>query len=1318
VDLDRVELIHGFIRENLELLTTSPFRQAEYRRKKQQYFLERHGNSKQGNPRDSEIASETVWFLIRRGGIQTKEQLDKVLSSGLPAEKCPNREIFDEALQARGPRKAVIDYGKVRRDDFLESLREQIRGQLEKELRLQGRSLQDEETIREADRIIKERLDMIASLPSVIDARDFEEPAKPPEEPEADERLLWWEKLNLTDDPFKQKEGLYDIEPERYDDVVVKTPLFQQYLRYMDEIPQELFKNTILFGEYGSGKTAFFQYLKKAMDARQIDSVIVSLSGYPNFQAFKSAFEEKLADELRDLMGDEGETTSLKVLMRKVGQRPKFKGLVVFIDNMNKLREDTPAALTFLAYLQVYRNELAQEVSGKLGFYVAGALAWQDTIKSEPRYSGSLLRREVIPAITADQAIEMLNRRLESYYPNPDVKRTVKREFVEQVYKNLVTHNEELTFRKFMERLQIEFEDNDFTVLAADPVKIPEEILSNIRTTFQSDPVLKERFRTLLEDGIKVNQENRIYCIRLLAEIFRRERTKRMRDEDFDEGKMFYLKMLEKAVLVARVDEGNHQHSWAVCPELERMNKAIAARYSLSLDDYLLKIYGASRASRRKTNEELEQIRVFSEECEAESRGLLSKVLTLHAEISEALEHYTEKATKPEILRKCVDSLNALTQFYATYVERPEETALEQVDLMFWKDFWYFPEEIAEFQNRISDEEECLEHIWNTVGSYGQAFKVLSRFVRKEYRALSTVQISSHGLNNEDIKALVNARDRWMGGESELCVRALKDHIQRKTRTFVQNVMTLIYGDFPNRLKHMDVKSQGKIQAAIDSGKLKRGSRFNEIDLLSFDDLVTLMTNSHGGNSASCWEYVFKKIFHPTTIRDLERYKDSLRKLSITSEKAAESSEDEVLALREIITVTVDMTRKMNAGYDLLLKSVFLEPAGSGTNLYLSLAELSDKSELPVLQFQPNTARMLVEGLSSGDLALDDPAFIQDYYAKSLSYREFFVYLALALDPDKATRLGLIISYSGSVHGSHLRLKKIFRLSSMRPPRVFLAYSGKDESFAERLAGDLRRNGVTVWTDDFNLKEVDPINPGNHEPPKEKDLLMVVLSRNAIDSDWIKNELTETSVKELEKRKVELRPVLYKKCDIPAALAGKTPIDFIFNYQKGLESVLAILEESAPEEVEYNKRIDVVGQKIGDLLNQTLSQRMSLNWLFELLDKGVISKANNRLRDKVPEDPRTHAYQFLTLGELRDALRLDKIWPIMRPIFVNTQGSSSSLKFNTDELFFGNFDLLIAYRNPPSHGIDVPIAKGNVEMIQASLFKLEGILGISSVSPR
>ena len=70
----------------------------------------------------------------------------------------------------------------------------------------------------------------------------------------------------------------------------------------------------------------------------------------------------------------------------------------------------------------------------------------------------------------------------------------------------------------------------------------------------------------------------------------------------------------------------------------------------------------------------------------------------------------------------------------------------------------------------------------------------------------------------------------------------------------------------------------------------------------------------------------------------------------------------------------------------------------------------------------------------------------------------------------------------------------------------------------------------------------------------------------------------------------------------------------------------------------------------------------------------------------------------------------------MRETFVNVKGYSSSLKFNTDELFFGNFDLLIAYRNPPSHGIEVSIAKVNMQMIEASLSKLEGILGISSTT--
>lgn len=43
------------------------------------------------------------------------------------AEKCPAREIFYESLGANKPSEPVIDYGKLREGEFVESIREQVR---------------------------------------------------------------------------------------------------------------------------------------------------------------------------------------------------------------------------------------------------------------------------------------------------------------------------------------------------------------------------------------------------------------------------------------------------------------------------------------------------------------------------------------------------------------------------------------------------------------------------------------------------------------------------------------------------------------------------------------------------------------------------------------------------------------------------------------------------------------------------------------------------------------------------------------------------------------------------------------------------------------------------------------------------------------------------------------------------------------------------------------------------------------------------------------------------------------------------------------
>jgi DNA replication protein DnaC len=1287
-----------------------------------------HRDSGQFNPSDNEIAAETVWYLMRHAGIPTRESLDHVLSNGIMAEKCQNREVFYEKFEAQKPTQVPIDYGRIRKSEFWESIAEQFREQYEKEFHLRGQGVMDEEKIKELDHIIKEKMDRIAMLPSVIDAGEFKEPAKPPEEFDIDEGKEWWQRLYLTDDPFKEKQGLYDIEPDRYDSVLVKMPLFTQYTHYMDELPQELFKNAIFFGQNGSGKTALLQYLQRAASLHQIDSAFVSLSALKDFQAFKTAFEEKLAEELRDILEEPDRNLSIKELIRRLGHKPNFKGILVFIDDMNKLDEDTPSVLTFLKYLQVPKAELAKEISGKLGFYVAGSLAWKDTIlsgPSSPSYSASLIHRETLPPIKVEQAMEMLDKRLESYYPNPTIKRTVKREFIEQVYKDLVIHGEELTFRKFMERFEMKVksgEGGDFTALTSDPVHIQEETLTRIKAIFQSDPVLKERFRALLEDWIKVNQKNGVVCIRILRDIFRKQRTTGARDEDFpDKDHQFYLNALEKTGLISRVDEkrvegGIRQHSWGVCKELEDINEKIAEKFQLSLEDYLLKIYGEPEVKRRRLNEEVEQVRVFSEGCnEAQARELMNKVLTLHTKIIE--DYYVDKATPRQRFQECIESLNTLTQFFVKYVERPENYSEEQETLYFWRDFWYFPNDISDFLNWLSDEETCVRKIWNTVGLYSQAFKTIFQFTKKEYKALSSVHIGSYGLDKEDAETLVRARDLWTDQRNEACVATLENHITKKARTFVQNIMNLIYGDLPNRIKHMDSQSRERIQAAISAGEIRHGARSRETDFLSFKNLVMLITSAQGKEASGCWQHVFSKFFGSITAVDMMKYGDGLEGMKAHYDRGDKPTEDETLVLREMISTTVDLTRKMNAGYSLLLKSLRLESEGSGTALYLSLDELSDKEETSGMIFHPNSAKTLVDGLSSGRIGLDNPDFIQDYFSLSMSYREFYFYLALILDSKKANTLGLVVPYSlDKIRGSAIYVKKTFSFNKENPPRIFLAYSGKDVLFVDRLASDLRGNNVNVWTDDIDLKEGNPINPGNHPPPKEGDHLGIVLSQNSINSEWVRNDLTISLFKMLEEKRILVQPIMYKKCGVPTAIVSRRVVDFTGGYPKGLEGLLSVLEEFAPKAIEYNERIDIVGQKAGDLLNQTLSLKISPNWMSELLDKNVVYKANDRLRDKVPEDPRTHAYQFLTLGELKVALKVEKIWSTMRETFVNVKGSSTSLKFNTDELFFGNFDLLIAYRNPPSHGIEVTIAKVNMQMIEASLSKLEGILGIGPTS--
>ena len=89
----------------------------------------------------------------------------------------------------------------------------------------------------------------------------------------------------------------------------------------------------------------------------------------------------------------------------------------------------------------------------------------------------------------------------------------------------------------------------------------------------------------------------------------------------------------------------------------------------------------------------------------------------------------------------------------------------------------------------------------------------------------------------------------------------------------------------------------------------------------------------------------------------------------------------------------------------------------------------------------------------------------------------------------------------------------------------FISYSSKDEAFAKRLHADLQNHGVRCWFAPQDLpigaKTWDAIEAGI----RVHDKLLLILSKNAIASDWVEDEVGKAFAKERRRDQLVLFPV-------------------------------------------------------------------------------------------------------------------------------------------------------------------------------------------------
>jgi hypothetical protein len=109
---------------------------------------------------------------------------------------------------------------------------------------------------------------------------------------------------------------------------------------------------------------------------------------------------------------------------------------------------------------------------------------------------------------------------------------------------------------------------------------------------------------------------------------------------------------------------------------------------------------------------------------------------------------------------------------------------------------------------------------------------------------------------------------------------------------------------------------------------------------------------------------------------------------------------------------------------------------------------------------------------------------------------------------------------------------------------IFISYSQKDRDFVDSLAGNLVRAKHHIWMDRWELNVGDSLTQKIEESLTDSSAILVVLSKNSIESPWCRRELTAGLVRELEERKTLVLPVIKDDCKIPLFLRDKLYADF------------------------------------------------------------------------------------------------------------------------------------------------------------------------------
>jgi hypothetical protein len=131
-------------------------------------------------------------------------------------------------------------------------------------------------------------------------------------------------------------------------------------------------------------------------------------------------------------------------------------------------------------------------------------------------------------------------------------------------------------------------------------------------------------------------------------------------------------------------------------------------------------------------------------------------------------------------------------------------------------------------------------------------------------------------------------------------------------------------------------------------------------------------------------------------------------------------------------------------------------------------------------------------------------------------------------------------------------------------PHIVIAYTYADHDFAHKLAGALRREGVSPWIDEVDMSVgVILVNRVAHSV-RPIDFIIPVISASSVSAGWVRTDLKILANRDSRSRTVRLLPARIDGTVLPDHLRTQSYIDFHANgWKKAFGDLNVILKPNA-----------------------------------------------------------------------------------------------------------------------------------------------------------